>query len=91
MQLLSEHDPWPEREGFKLVMLSGRAWPVPERAVERLRQALERDGIVVPDQDIWALEETLGAICPYTAVALVPRRTYEHAQSQRGSSPSGDP
>jgi hypothetical protein len=60
------------RLGFKKVALSGRNYPTPEEAVAKLRFLLLRDGHMIPDEDIWPVEDTPGAICPWTAKAWLP-------------------
>lgn len=66
-------DSFGDRPGKKLVILQGRGYPTPEAARDKMRESLERDGIVVPEEDIVARTWTDKPVfCPWEAVAWIP-------------------
>jgi hypothetical protein len=62
-----------ERPGKKRVILKGRGYSTAEAARDKLRKALQRDDIDVPDEDLVARRWTdEPVICPWEAVAWIP-------------------
>jgi hypothetical protein len=56
-----------------MVILTGRGYPSPDAAIAAMRQALAKDGLEVPDEDIEARRWTPESVfCPWEAVALIP-------------------
>lgn len=60
------------------VTYNGRAYPTPEQARQRLRKTLEILGVEIDsDDDIVAVMETPGAMCPWGAFAWVTQEAWD--------------
>ena len=69
------------------ITYNGRAYPTAQQARDRMRAVLLAYGITVPEDDIVAVMEVPGAICPWGAVAYVPKAEWDRVNPNVGPEP----